>query len=186
MNNRSARARILGFLGASAALALGAGCGPKAADINHVQPGYVKKSIFQTSDEWYYRRTVAKSETLNAYAIEGSGDIFLDRVRFRITEDQVVAYKPYEAIEGAQDGQYVAALSAVVTAFDFGAVARWATAWARMIRASGMPISATACAAATAVCRAVGSAIPMSSLAEIINRRATNRGSSPASSIRAR
>lgn len=106
MNNRSARARILGFLGASAALALGAGCGPKAADINHVQPGYVKKSIFQTSDEWYYRRTVAKSETLNAYAIEGSGDIFLDRVRFRITEDQVVAYKPYEAIEGAQDGQY--------------------------------------------------------------------------------
>ncbi|MFO0726179.1 MAG: M66 family metalloprotease [Myxococcota bacterium] len=106
MNNRSASGRILGVLGMTAALALGAGCGPKAADINHVQPGYVKKSIFQTGDEWYYRRTVAKSETLNAYAIEGGGDIFLDRVKFKVTEDQLIAYKPYEAIEGAQDGQY--------------------------------------------------------------------------------
>ncbi len=55
-----------------------------------------------------------------------------------------------------------------------------------MIRASGKPISATACAAATAVGSAVGSARPMSSLAEIISRRAMNRGSSPASIIRAR
>ena len=55
-----------------------------------------------------------------------------------------------------------------------------------MIRASGIPIRATAWAAATAVCRAVGSAIPTSSLAAIMIRRAMNRGSSPASSIRAR
>ena len=43
-----------------------------------------------------------------------------------------------------------------------------------------MPISCTACAAAVAVCSAVGSAIPMSSLAWTTSRRAMKRGSSPA------
>ncbi len=65
-------------------------------------------------------------------------------------------------------------------------MARWTTACARTIRASGMPIIATDCAAATAVSSADGSAMPTSSDAEIISRRATKRGSSPAWSIRAR
>ena len=81
---------------------------------------------------------------------------------------------------------FIAAPSAVVTALDFGAVARCTVAWASVSCASGIPIRATVCAAATAVCSAVGSAIPMSSLARIISRRARNRGSSPATSIRAR
>ena len=60
------------------------------------------------------------------------------------------------------------------------------TAWARMIRPSGMPMNCTAWAAATAVCSAVGSASPMSSEARITSRRAMKRGSSPAATIRAR
>ncbi len=75
---------------------------------------------------------------------------------------------------------------ASMTAFDFGASARAITAWARMIRPSGSPMVATAWAAALAVVSAVGSASPMSSLARITSRRARNRGSSPASTIRAR
>ena len=59
-------------------------------------------------------------------------------------------------------------------------------AWARLIRASGMPISCTAWAAAVAASSAVGSARPMSSLACTTSRRAMNRGSSPATIIRAR
>ena len=70
--------------------------------------------------------------------------------------------------------------------FDFGAVARWTTASARMIRASGIPTSATDCAAAVAVCRAEGSAMPTSSAALIMSLRAMKRGSSPALSILAR
>ena len=81
---------------------------------------------------------------------------------------------------------FIAAPSAVVTAFDFGAVAKWTVACAKVSFASGMPISATVCAAATAVCSAIGSAMPMSSLARISSRRAMNRGSSPATRIRAR
>ena len=49
-----------------------------------------------------------------------------------------------------------------------------------------MPMSCTAWAAATASGSAVGSAMPMSSLAQMTSRRAMNRGSSPASIIRAR
>ena len=75
---------------------------------------------------------------------------------------------------------------AMITAFDFGATASAIVAWARLSRASGIPISCTACAAATAVVNAVGSARPMSSLARITRRRAMKRGSSPASNIRAR
>ena len=75
---------------------------------------------------------------------------------------------------------------AVVTALDFGAVARCTVACARLSAHSGRPMSCTACAAAIAVCSAVGSAMPTSSLAKITRRRAMNRGSSPASSMRAR
>lgn len=81
---------------------------------------------------------------------------------------------------------FIAAANAVVTAFDFGAVARWMVACASVSWASGMPISATVCAAATATCSALGPAMPMSSLARIISRRAMNRGSSPATSMRAK
>ena len=80
----------------------------------------------------------------------------------------------------------MAASMAVITALDLGATASAIVAWARLSRASGMPISCTAWAAATAVVSAVGSARPMSSLARITSRRAMKRGSSPASIIRAR
>ena len=57
----------------------------------------------------------------------------------------------------------MASLMPVYAALLLGASALWTTAWARMIRASGIPIWATACMAATAVCSAVGSAMPTSS-----------------------
>jgi len=84
-------------------------CAPKADDINQVQPGYVKKSLFQTNDEFYMRRTLVQSETLNFYATEGQGDIWLDRVKFKVTEDLLIAYKPYEAVPGAETGEYAGA-----------------------------------------------------------------------------
>ena len=63
--------RLLAGLGAVLATA----CGPRADDINKVQPGYVRKSIFTQPSDWYYRRTIVKSETTNAYVVEGSGDL---------------------------------------------------------------------------------------------------------------
>ena len=50
--------------------------------------------------------------------------------------------------------------SATVLLFDFGAVARYTTAWARLSCASGSPTYSTACAAAVASGSASGSAMP--------------------------
>lgn len=97
----NAAGRFLALLTATGTLGI-AGC-ERNGDINQVQPGYVRKAIFQTGDEWYYRRTIVKSETTNALAIEGSGDIFLDRIKFEIQEDVLLAYKPYENIPGSQN-----------------------------------------------------------------------------------
>ena len=103
MKDRGAAGRFLAILGASATLGLGVtACEPRNGDINQVQPGFVRKAIFETGHEWYYRRTVAEAETTNALVIEGSGDIFLDRIKFEIQEDFLLAYKPYENIPGAQ------------------------------------------------------------------------------------
>lgn len=80
----------------------------------------------------------------------------------------------------------MAAPIALVAAFDLGARASAMVAWLRVSAASGKPIIATAWAAATAIGRALGSARPMSSLAEIIRRRAMKRGPHAASIMRAR
>ena len=52
---------------------------------------------------------------------------------------------------GAARTSFIAEPSAVVTALDFGAVARWMVACARVSWASGIPINCTVWAAATAV-----------------------------------
>ncbi len=103
MKERTAAGRSLALLGASATLALGlVGCEHRNGDINRVQPGYVRKAIFQTDHEWHYRRTIAKSETTNSIIVEGHGDIPIDRIKWDIQENLLIAYKPYEAIPGSQ------------------------------------------------------------------------------------
>lgn len=53
MKERRAVGRFLAILGASATLGLGiTACEPRNGDINQVQPGYVRKAIFQTGHEW--------------------------------------------------------------------------------------------------------------------------------------
>ena len=102
MKVRNTAGRLLATLGASATVALGlVSCVPRADDINLVQPGYVRKAIFQTEDDWYYRRTIVKSETTNSYAVEGMGDWSIERIRFEIQENVLIAYKPYESIPGS-------------------------------------------------------------------------------------
>ena len=102
MKVKKAAGRFLATLGAFATVALGmASCVPRNDDINRVQPGYVRKAIFQTDDEWYYRRTIVKSETTNAFAVEGMGDWSIERLKFEIQENVLLAYKPYESVPGS-------------------------------------------------------------------------------------
>jgi hypothetical protein len=102
MHQRNAGWRFWSLLGLAAATAGLSGCEvPRSDDINRVQPGFVKKSLFQGGDQWHYRRTVADSETVNSVVIEGSGDIWIDRVVFEVQENLLLARKPYNAIPGA-------------------------------------------------------------------------------------
>ena len=80
---------------------VGPACAPRNDDINLVQPGFVDKAIFTSDDEWYYRRTLVEAETTNAYAIEGLGDWTVERIKFEIQEDVLLAYKADESIPGA-------------------------------------------------------------------------------------
>lgn len=96
--------RALAVLGA--ALATLTGCGSRAPDINQVQPGYVRKSIFLQDSPWYYKRTIVKSETTNGYAIEGMGDWALEQIRWNVQEKLLIAYKPYEAVPGEETATY--------------------------------------------------------------------------------
>ena len=92
---------ILAAFTAAALIAIGPACVPRSDDINLVQPGYVRKAIFQTDDEWYYRRTIVESETTNGFAIEGTGDWAVERIKFEIQEDVLLAYKADESLPGA-------------------------------------------------------------------------------------
>ncbi len=79
-----------------------------------------------------------------------------------------------------------AAPYALITAFDFGQVARNAAACVIGSTPSGRPINSNARSASTATASARGSALPMSSEAKITIRRQRKRGSSPDSSMRTR
>jgi len=102
MTDGNALRRFLGMLAATGLMAsAGSACVPRSDDINRVQPGYVDKAFFQSGDEWHYRRSIVESETTNGWAIEGNGDLWVERVVWEIQEDFLIARKPSSAIPGS-------------------------------------------------------------------------------------
>jgi len=97
------------WLLAGALLALGtalvAGCAQDVGDIDRTQPDKIKKSLFQTDDEWYYRQTVTD------VPVQGGGTIWpayqssLKKVRWEVTEDTLYAYSTTDPVEGITDDQ---------------------------------------------------------------------------------
>lgn len=86
---------------------VGVGCAADQGDLNLVQPGYVKKADL-LGKSWYYRRTVVDApEGLGPYATPGTGDLFtIERVRFEIQEDYLIAFRDYEYIPGSEEAEY--------------------------------------------------------------------------------
>ena len=90
------KATKLGLAVLAATLAA-AGCGP-AIEINRVSPNVVEKSIF--TGEWYYRSTVIDKQYHTAgtfIGMEGG----MERLRWEVTENALVAYRSYEKIPGS-------------------------------------------------------------------------------------
>ncbi|MBI5507108.1 MAG: zinc-dependent metalloprotease [Deltaproteobacteria bacterium] len=84
----------------SVVAALGAAsCAGDVTLVDRTQPARVEKALFQ--GEWYYRATVVDVQFNQGLLFEGyEGE--MDRVRWDIREDQLIAYRSYEILIGAE------------------------------------------------------------------------------------
>jgi hypothetical protein len=74
-------------------------CAGDVTLIDRTQPNRVEKSIFQ--GEWYYRATVVDVQFNQGLLFEGyEGE--MDRVRWDIREDQLIAYRSYDLLMNAE------------------------------------------------------------------------------------
>lgn len=74
------------------------GCFEPRAPINQVQPNVVEKSVF--SGEWYYQQTVIDTPYSSFTFVGYQGS--LERIRWEITEEFLLARRSYEHIAGAE------------------------------------------------------------------------------------
>jgi hypothetical protein len=84
-------------VGVAVTLAGLVGCAEQVDDVDRVQPHYTKKSLLE--GEWYFRQTIVDRPPQYIYpftGIEGS----LEKVRWEIREDLLIAYRTYEAVPG--------------------------------------------------------------------------------------
>ena len=80
-------------------LALFIGCFESAVDIDRVSQNYMSKSYFD--GEWYQRAVVVDKLYNQASTFVG-WECDLDRVKFEITETQLLAYRSYEKAPGSE------------------------------------------------------------------------------------
>ena len=94
------RAKALALLAVAALSgAVTAGCAEPRPAINQVQPGALHRSVFE--GEFYYQQTVIDSPYSAGYTFVGEqGE--LERVRWEIQEDFLVARRAYEFIAGSE------------------------------------------------------------------------------------
>ena len=90
-------------------LSFSPGCAADEGTVDLVQPAFLKKSDL-LGKSWYYRRTVVDAPENGGYfglLSVGTGDVgTLERVRFEIQEDHLIAYRDYELIPGAEREEF--------------------------------------------------------------------------------
>ncbi|MFO0712049.1 MAG: zinc-dependent metalloprotease [Sandaracinus sp.] len=86
-------------LAATLAVVASPGCGDPRPPINRVQPGAIEKSVF--AGEWYYQQTVIDTPYSAGFTFVGEQGR-LERIRWEIQEDFLLARRTYEWIAGAE------------------------------------------------------------------------------------
>ena len=76
-------------------------CAKGVVDIDRTQPNKVAKSIFV--GEWFFRPTIVETDYNQGLLFEGLEGT-LERIRWEIREDQLLAYRSWELLEGAETG----------------------------------------------------------------------------------
>ena len=89
--------RTLGALSVALLLAL-IGCAERIKDINRVQPNLIAKSDLE--GEWYMLQTIVDIPSTTYFTFVGETSS-LERVRWELQEDLLVAYRSYERLRGA-------------------------------------------------------------------------------------
>ena len=86
-------------------VALVAGCAGKG-DVDRTQPDKIEKAIFFNADgtpkPFYYRYTIVDVPPTNSWAFEGAQGQ-MEKITFRITEDQLIGYRAYDYAPGSQN-----------------------------------------------------------------------------------
>jgi hypothetical protein len=72
-------------------------CAQDLGVIDRTQPGLLDKRVFQ--GEWYFMRTVVDVPYTTGFTFVGENEE-LERVRWEITEDRLVAYRAYDFVAG--------------------------------------------------------------------------------------
>ncbi len=109
--------RSLLLLAAVMAVVGSPGCGDPRPPISRVQVGALEKSVFR--GEWYFQQTVIDSPYSAGFTFVGEQGR-LERIRWEIQEDYLLARRSYEWIAGADDsgiGGDQVAQGAVVAAY---------------------------------------------------------------------
>ncbi len=75
------------------------GCAERPQDINRVQPNLIAKSDLE--GEWYMMQTVVDLPPTTYFTFIGETSV-LERVRWEIQEDMLIAYRSYERLRGAE------------------------------------------------------------------------------------
>lgn len=73
------------------------GCAQDVGLIDRVQPGALPKALF--SGDWYLQRTVIDAPYTAGFTFIGEADA-LQRIRWQIQEDHLVAYRAYDFVAG--------------------------------------------------------------------------------------
>ena len=74
------------------------GCAERVKDINRVQPNLIAKSDLE--GEWYMLQTVVDMPPTSYFTFIGETSM-LERVRWEVQEELLVAYRSYERLRGA-------------------------------------------------------------------------------------
>ncbi|MDP7038014.1 MAG: zinc-dependent metalloprotease [Myxococcota bacterium] len=83
------------------ALATLAACAGEVGEIDRTQPNKIQKSLFE--GEWYSRMTIIENQFNQGMMFEGyQGD--MERIRWEVRESELIGYRSYELLEGAEDG----------------------------------------------------------------------------------
>lgn len=95
------RSRIWLALALSWTATAAVGCAEPRAPINRIQPGAIRRTALE--GEWYFQQTVIDSPYSAGYTFVGEQGT-LERVRFEIQQDFLIARRAYEHIANSETG----------------------------------------------------------------------------------